>query len=106
MGCLISRELALMPRNAPFPPIVFFPLIIDQDLSAKAQKILRSECGSDIRTITLECIPDRHEMRLWVTLTAAAYTLALHALILSLPAAEFGAVKLATADNATLIQAA
>ena len=45
-------------------------------------------------------------MRLWVTLTAAAYTLALHALILSLPAAEFGAVKLATADNATLIQAA
>ena len=93
-----------MPRNDPCPATVFFPLTVDQDVSATAQNLLRRECGGDIRSITLECLPDTHEMRLWVTLAAAAYTVAVHALILGLPAAEFGAVKLARTDIATLPQ--
>ncbi len=95
-----------MPQNDPYPPTVFFPLTVDQDFSATAQTVLRRECGSAIRSITLESIPDKHEMRLWVTLAAAAYTVALHALILGLPAAEFGAVKMAKTDIASLALAA
>ncbi len=77
----------------PDPVTVSFPLTVDADLSPAAQALLRHECGGDIRTITLENIPDRHQTRLWVTLAAAAYGLALHAVILGLPAAEFGAVR-------------
>ena len=72
---------------------VSFPLTVDADLSGTAQTLLRRECGSQIRAITFEPIPDRHQTRLWVTLGAAAYGLALHAVILGLPAAEFGALR-------------
>ena len=87
-----------MPSTDPYPAVVFFPLTIDQDLSVTAQSVLRRECGAEIRSITLECLPDRHEIRLWVTLAAAAYGVALHALILGLPAAEFGPVKTAKTE--------
>lgn len=99
---LTSKSSTSMPRNDSRPAIVFFPLTVDQDFSATAQKLLRRECGADIHTITLESLPDTHEMRLWVTLTAAAYSVALHALILGLPAAEFGIVKVARTESAIL----
>ena len=75
------------------PATVSFPLTVDEDLSGAAQTLLRRECGAHIRAITLENIPDRHQARLWVTLGAAAYGLALHAVVLGLPAAEFGALR-------------
>ncbi len=75
------------------PATVSFPLTVDADLGGRAQTLLRQECGSHIRAITFENIPDRHQTRLWVTLGAAAYGLALHAVILGLPAAEFGALR-------------
>ena len=78
--------------------MVYFPLTVAADLSLTAQSLLRRECGAEINSISLEPIPDKHEMRLWVTLTKAAYGLALHALILGLPAAEFGAVKTSKTD--------
>ena len=77
----------------PLQATVSFPLTVDADLSRTAQSLLRSKCGSQIRAITLENIPNRHETRLWVTLGAAAYGLALHAIILGLPAAELGALR-------------
>lgn len=75
------------------PVTVSFPLMVDQDLSGPVQTLLRRECGAHIRAITLENIPDRHQTRLWVTLGATAYGLALHAVILGLPAAELGALR-------------
>ena len=75
------------------PLTVSFPLTVDADLGRAAQSLLRRECGDDIRAITFEKIPDRHQTRLWVTLAAAAYGIALHAVILGLPAAEFGALR-------------
>ncbi|WP_236621570.1 hypothetical protein [Asticcacaulis benevestitus] len=83
-----------------------FPLTVDTDLSLTAQTLLRRECGAQIQSIRLEAIPDKHEARLWVTLAAAAYGLALHALILGLPAAQFGAVKTVRADVVSLAKAA
>ena len=76
------------------PANISFPLTVDADLSGVAQTLLRRECGAQIRAITFENLPDRHQTRLWVTLGAAAYGIALHAVILGLPAAEFGALRL------------
>jgi hypothetical protein len=87
-----------MPDAEPLQATVSFPLTVDAALSRTAQSVLRRECGSHIRAITLENIPDRHETRLWVTLAAAAYSVALHAVILGLPAAEFGAVRMSGFD--------
>lgn len=81
------------------PATISFPLTVDADLSGPAQTLLRRECGADIRVITFENIPDRHQTRLWVTLAAAAYGIALHALILGLPAAEIGALRGSGFDN-------
>ncbi len=83
-----------IPLQPPIPPqsTVFFPLTVESDLSLTAQSLLRRECGADI---TLEPLPDRHQARLWVYLTAAAYSVALHAVVLGLPGAEFGPVKIA-----------
>ena len=82
-----------MPNPDPLQATVSFPLTVDADLSRAAQTLLRSKCGSQIRTITLENIPNRHATRLWVTLGVTAYGPALHEVILGLPAAEFGAVR-------------
>ena len=82
-----------MPAPDPLQATISFPLTVDADLGRTAQTLLRRECGSDIRAITFEIIPDRHQARLWVTLAAAAYSVAVHAIILGLPAAEFGAVR-------------
>ncbi len=73
--------------------IVRFPVTISEDLSQQAQSLLRAECGAKIQSIALELLPDHHEARLWVTVAAIAYGLAIHALISGLPAAEFGAVR-------------
>jgi len=88
-----------MPDPDPLPVTVSFPLTVDADLSRTAQNLLRQECGPQIRAITLENIPDRHETRLWVTLTAAAYGAAVHTVILGLPAAEIGAVRASGFDG-------
>jgi len=82
-----------MPAPDPLQATISFPLTVDADLSRTAQTLLRRECGNDIRAITFEIIPDRHQARLWVTLAAAAYGVALHAIILGLPAAELGALR-------------
>jgi hypothetical protein len=71
---------------------VSFPLTIDSDLSTKAQAILHRTCGESIDGIELEPLPRKHQAKLWIHLKATAYTMALHALILGLPAAEFGTV--------------
>ncbi len=88
-----------MPDPDPLPVTVSFPLIVDADLSRTAQNLLRQACGPQIRAITLENIPDRHETRLWVTLTAAACGAAVHSVILGLPAAEIGAVRASRFDG-------
>ena len=99
-----------MPSADPLPTPsqmgVQFPLTVDSDLTLAAQSLLHSECGVHIRSIQLESLPDTHEMRFWVTLAAAAYGLALHALILGLPAAQFGAVKTVRTDIVSLALAA
>lgn len=95
-----------MPSEDPFQVTVLFPVTVDSGLSVTAQSLLRCECGTQICSIQLEALPDKHEVCLWVTLAAAAYGLALHALILGLPAARFGAVKTVRADVISLAQAA
>lgn len=81
--------------------MVYFPLTIDSDLSLTAQSVLRRECGDHICAITLEYRPDRHEVRLWITLAAAAYVLAVHVLIAEVPAAEFGSVRPSKYESAS-----
>ena len=88
-----------MPTPDPLQATISFPLTVDADLGRTAQTLLRRECGSDIRAIRPEIIPDRHQARLWVTLAAAAYGVALRAIILGLPAAEFGAVRTTGFDS-------
>ncbi len=90
-----------MPAPDPLQATLSFPLTVDADLGRTAQTLLRRECGSAIRAIRLELIPDRHQARLWVTLATAAYGVALHAIILGLPAAEFGAVRTLGVDSGT-----
>lgn len=83
----------------PLQVTLSFPLTVDADLSRRAQSLLRRQCGAQIRAITFETIPDRHQTRLWVTLAAAAYGLAVHAVILGLPAAELGPVRTSGFDG-------
>ncbi len=94
-----------MPQADPPQTTVYFPLTVDSDLSLTAQSLLRRECGGQINSIRLEPVPDRHEMRLWVTLTAAAYGLVLHTVIMGMTAAEFGAVRIANAEASALANA-
>lgn len=77
---------------------VCFAVTVDQSLSQKAECVIRSECGARVRSISLEPLPDRHEVRLWVTLAALAYGLAVHAIVSGLPAAEFGKVEMAQTE--------
>ncbi len=91
-----------MPDPDPLQVTVSFPLTVDSALSRQAQALLRKACGAHIRAITLQDLTDRHETRLWVTLAAAAYGRALHAVILGLPAAEFGAVRSNSFDSLTV----
>ena len=84
-----------MPSPDTFQMTVLFPLTVDTDLSLTAQSLLRRECGAQSRSIRLQPIPEKHEACLWVTLSASAYEPAVHALVLGLPAAQFGAVAMA-----------
>ena len=95
-----------MPAPAPLQTMVILPLTVDSDLSLTAQSLLRRECGASVHAISLEPRPDTHDMRLWVTLEAEAYSPAVHAVIMGLPAAEFGAVRPSRADFITLKMAA
>ena len=80
-------------RNAAYDnEIVCFPLTVDSDLSAKAQDIIRRTCGKSVRKIKLEQLINKHQTKIWVNLKAAVYRIALHALIIGLPAAELGSV--------------
>ncbi len=84
-----------VPTLPPLQTVVLFPLTIASDLSRTAQTCLRRACGADISAITIEPLPDHTQVRLWISLQAAAYGLALHAVIADLAGAEFGAVRLA-----------
>lgn len=97
-----------MPASDPDPlqTTVTFPLTVDSDLSLTAQSLLRREAGPRVHAISLEPRADTHEMRLWVTLDAVAYGPAVHAVIMGLPAAEFGAVRVSRADVVTFKMAA
>ena len=94
------------PAPYPFQTTVIFPLTVASDLSLTAQSLLRRECGAGIHAISLEPRPDTHDMRLWVTLESRAYNPAVHAVIMGLPAAEFGAVRPSRTDIVTLKMAA
>lgn len=95
-----------MPSADPLQTTVSFPLIVDSDLSLTAQLLLRRECGAQICSIQMDPLPDTHQTCLRVTLTAAAYGLVLHAIILGLPAAQFGAVRAVDVDVVPYAQAA
>ncbi|MDC7677700.1 hypothetical protein [Asticcacaulis machinosus] len=82
-----------MACAAPFTPTVYFPLTVDEALSQKAQLLLKTECADLIGDMNCEALPARHQTRIWIYVKAATYGLLLHALILGLPSAEFGALK-------------
>jgi hypothetical protein len=86
----------------PLQATVFFPLIVDSDLSLTAQSLLRRECGASIGQLKLEPLPRHHQVRIWVYLAAAAYTVALHAIVLGLPVAEVGSVNYAPVIQPTV----
>ncbi len=67
-----------------------FSLTVRSDLAATARAVLVRECESANPSILTEFVPSHDEARLWVTLPAAVYSTAIHALIGELPAAEFG----------------
>jgi len=92
-----------MSLSVPMPLTVHFPLTVDQDLSLTAQTLLRRECGDLIRTITQESVPHQNETRLWITLAATAFSKALHAVLLGIPAAEFGPLKVARMEPIALL---
>ncbi len=69
-----------------------FPITVDTDFSEQAQTILQTTCGEAIEAVTLEISSRKHQTKLWVRLAASAYQHAIHALIIGLPAAEFGGV--------------
>ncbi len=92
--------MCALPSHAnPRPAAVYFPLTVDSRFSGDAQALLRRECRDHIRSISLEVLPGGDQVRLWVTLAAVAYGLALHAVIMCLPAAEFGRVGLAKGEG-------
>ncbi len=88
---------ALSPRYPPSatPETVYFSLTVDRALSFTAQSLLRRECGNAVGEIALEPLDDHH-VRLWVYVATAACGVALHVLILGLPAAEFGPIRAAS----------
>jgi len=89
-----QRLTPIMPTdNNPDNEILYFPLTVDSDLSAEAQNIIRHSCGTSVSSLKLEPLPIKHQTKIWVSLQAAAFSIALHAIILGLPGAELGMVK-------------
>ena len=72
--------------------IVTFPIIVDASLSAEAQNIVNRSCGDSVSSLKVEHLHKKHQSKIWISLKAAAYNIALHAIILGLPGAELGPV--------------
>ena len=78
---------------------IHFSVTVRSDLAVMARAaLLRTSEGAN-PSIRTEFIPSHDEARLWIIFPAAAYGAAIHALIVELPAAEFGsAAKWAPGD--------
>ena len=72
--------------------IIYFPITIDESLSAEAQNIVNRSCGDSVSSLKVEPLLRKHQLKIWITVKAAAYGIVLHAIILGLPSAELGPV--------------
>jgi hypothetical protein len=83
----------ILPFNAKnLNEIVYFPITVDESLSAEAQNIVNRFCGDSVSSLKVEPILRKHQSKIWISVKEAAYGITLHALILGLPSAEFGPV--------------
>lgn len=73
--------------------IVYFPITVDESLSAEAQAIIDSSCGDSILYLDAVPVPHKHQSKIWIGMKAAAFSIALHAVIMGLPSAELGMVR-------------
>ena len=84
----------ILPFNSqPLHEIVYFPLTVDEHLSADAQQLVEKTCGDSILYLDVVPVPNKHQSKIWIGLKAAALGMALHAVIMGLPNAELGPVK-------------
>ena len=72
--------------------IVTFPVTVDESLSAEAQNIVNRSCGDSISSFKVEPLLRKHQSKIWISVKAAAYGIAFHAIIMGLPSAELGPV--------------
>ena len=72
--------------------LVCFPITVDDSLSTEAQNIVKRSCGDSVSSLEVEPLLRKHQSKIWISMKAAAYSIALHAIILGLPSAELGPV--------------
>ncbi len=78
--------------DASLNEIVYFPLTVDENLSADAQNIVKRTCGENILSLKEEHLLTKHQSKIWIRMQAVAFGIALHAIMLGLPGAELGRV--------------
>ncbi len=71
--------------------ILCFPITVDESLSAEAQQLVTRSCGDSIISLNVEPLLKKHQSKIWITMKAAAWSIAVHAII-GLSAAELGLV--------------
>ncbi len=81
------------PTEEQLDEIVYFPITVDDSLSAEAQAIVDRSCGDSVLYLDIVSVPNKHQSKIWIGLKAAAFGIALHAVIMGLPSAELGMVR-------------
>lgn len=73
--------------------IVYFPITVEDHLSADAQQLIEQSCSDSILYLDIEPLPKKHLSKIWIGLKAAALDAALHAVIMGLPSIELGLIR-------------
>lgn len=72
--------------------VLYFSITADSSLATALQDTLRRCCGGSVNFPKIERIPQKHQSRIWIYIQAAAFSLAVHAVISDISEAELGPI--------------
>ena len=90
---LDDYRVAREPEEEPsLPQFLYFSVTVNEALESALRLVVADSCGAEASCIRIESIPRRQQSRLWLCLLPVALEKAVHAIIVSLPSAEFGSI--------------
>jgi len=74
------------------PKFIYVSITVSEAHESALRRAVTGSCGTEVSCIKIEQIPRKQQSRLWFCLLPDALEKAVHAIIASLPSAEFGSI--------------